>query len=337
MADSLDTDKVSASYRTKSVRLDERQLLISNFLGTSQAEDLMKPPNCKGFGRIRHFRRDTDPSWVPNPLPIDPASKALGLKPGEQLHAQVFQNAACNWRCWYCFVPFNMLDASTERASWVTAGELVDLYLAEDERPPMIDLTGGQPDLVPEWVPWTMQALRERGLEGKVFLWSDDNLSIDYFWSVLSDADRDLVATFKGYGRVGCFKGFDDASFAFNTKAAPDLFDRQFELMRRYLGTGIDIYAYATFTTQTAVGIEDAMKRFVDRLQKIHPNLPLRTVPLKIGAFGVVKKRLAQNDERYEAVEHQKRAIDAWKTELGERFSSAQLSMPITEVDLRPA
>lgn len=335
MADWLDTDKVSASYRARSVQLDEGRLLVSNFLGTAQAEDLTKPPNCKGFGRIRHFRRDADPTWVPNPLPIDPASKALGLAGGELLHAQVFQNAACNWRCWYCFVPFNMLDASPERAAWVTAGDLVDLYLAEEDRPAMIDLTGGQPELVPEWVPWTMRALRDRGLEGKVYLWSDDNLSIDYFWSVLSERERELVATFKGYGRVGCFKGFDAASFAFNTKAAPDLFDRQFELMRRYLETGIDLYAYATFTAALADGIEEAMKRFVDRLQSLHPNLPLRTVPLKIGTFGVVKKRLALGDERYVAVEHQKRAIDAWRREIDFRFSSADRARSIAEIAMR--
>lgn len=337
MAESLDTDKVSASFRAKSVRLDEKKLLISNFLDTGQAEDLTKPPNCKGFGRVRHFRREADPAWVPNPLPIDPASRALGLRAGELLHAQVFQNAACNWRCWYCFVPFNMLDASTERASWLTAGELVDLYLAEEERPAMIDLTGGQPELVPEWVPWTMSALRDRDMEGKVYLWSDDNLSIDYFWSVLSEQERELVATFKGYGRVGCFKGFDAASFAFNTKAAPDLFDRQFDLMRRYLATGIDLYAYTTFTAPTADGIEDAMARFVDRLQEIHPNLPLRTVPLKVGAFKVVRNRLSlltHDADFYAAIEHQKRAIDAWKKELDARFSSDNRALAITDVPL---
>ncbi len=337
MADWLDTDKVSESYRAKSLRLDERKILVSNFSGTAQAEDLTKPPNCNGFGRVRHFRRDADPTWVPNPLPIDPASKALGLEPGTLLHAQVFQNAACNWRCWYCFVPFNMLDASTERAAWLTADELVELYLAEADRPPMIDLTGGQPELVPEWVVWTMKAFRDRGLEGKVFLWSDDNLSIDYFWTKLSDDERDLVASFRGYGRVGCFKGFDEASFSFNTKAAPELFERQFELMKRYAETSIDLYAYTTFTTMVADDIEDAMKRFVDKLQAIDPNLPLRTVPLKVGAFGVVKKRLSQNDDRYAAVEHQKQAIDAWRRELEARFTSAERSLSIADVPLRSA
>lgn len=334
MAETIDTDKFSAVMRQKSIDVSARRLLISRFLDSEQAKDLTVPPNCNGFGRVRHFFRAKDAEWVPNPLPIDPASRALGRAPGELLKAQVFQNASCNWRCWYCFVPFEMLDAREDRGAWLTAAELVDFYLAEQERPPMIDLTGGQPELVPEWVPWTMQALRERGQEGKVFLWSDDNLSIDYFWTVLTEAERELVAGFKGYGRVGCFKGFDAASFAFNTKAAPDLFARQFELMQRYLATGIDLYAYATFTTLVADGIEDEMKRFVDRLQDVHPNLPLRTVPLKVGAFGVVKNRLAQNDQRYVAVEHQKRAIEAWKRELDDRFSSGTRERPITDISL---
>ena len=77
------------------------------------------------------------------------------------------------------------------------------------------------------------------------------------------------------------------------------------------------------------------MKRFVDRLQALHPNLPLRTVPLKIGAFGVVKKRLDVNDERYAAVEHQKRAIEAWKRELETRFSSTKRAMSIVDVEMR--
>lgn len=338
MAEWLDTDKLSHSYRAKCVRLDEKKVLISNFSGTTQADDLTVPPNCRGFGRVRHFRRQADPNWVPNPLPIDPASKALGCTGGQLLHAQVFQNAACNWRCWYCFVPFNMLTASEQRASWLTADELVELYLAEVDRPPMIDLTGGQPELVPEWVVWTMRSLRERGLEETVYLWSDDNLSTDYFWTQLTEDERELVATFRGYGRVACFKGFDEASFAFNTKAAPELFSRQFSLMKRYLGCGIDIYAYATFTTMVADGIDDAMKRFVDALQELHPNLPLRTVPLQVGAFGVVKKRLTVNDERYAAIEHQKPAIEAWRKELESRFSTAHRSLSIADVQVtRPA
>ncbi len=334
MANFIDTDNYSAILRDKCVNLAEQRILVSRLAGSEQANDLTVPPNCGGLGRIRHFSRHADPEWVPDPLHIDTASRALNLLPGEVLRAQVFQNAACNWRCWYCFVPFELLRASEKRSTWVTAGDLLDLYLAVSDRPPMLDLTGGQPDLVPEWVPWTMQLLRERELEGIVYLWSDDNLSTDYFWTQLSEKDRELVATFRGYGRVGCFKGFDALSFSFNTKASPDLFNRQFELMRRFVRAGIDIYAYATFTTPTPNGIEDSMKRFVDRLQDIAPNLPLRTIPLKIFPFRVVENRLSVNSPHLVAIEHQKVAIAAWRQELETRFSSELRGLSVVDVPL---
>src|SRR5690606_36319878 len=127
-----------------------------------------------------HFRREASPGWPPNPLPIDPASKILGITAADLLRAQVFQNASCNWRCWYCFVPFSLLGANEALSGWLSASELIDLYLNESSRPRVIDLSGGQPELVPEWVPWMMRELTDRGLEREVYLWSDDNLSNDY-------------------------------------------------------------------------------------------------------------------------------------------------------------
>jgi uncharacterized Fe-S cluster-containing radical SAM superfamily protein len=336
----IPTDKFSASLREKGIDLERKAILISRFTDSEQEKDLTVPPNCGGFGRVRHFRRKASTTgWPQNPLPIDPACRALGIEASDLFRAQVFQNAVCNWRCWYCFVPFRMLDGREENGAWLSADQLVDLYVAEsaDARPQMIDLSGGQPDLVPEWVPWMMRALRDRGLEGNVYLWSDDNLSNDYFWQYLSDADRELMATFRGYGRVACFKGFDSDSFSFNTTAAPELFDRQFDLFGRVLKLGLDMYAYTTFTARRSDGIDDAMARFVDRLQALDPNLPLRTVPLEIGIFGVVRERLEKRKLTVlgnNAVDNQRRAIDAWVRELERRFSSELRASSIVDVPL---
>ncbi|WNG32368.1 hypothetical protein F0U61_01165 [Archangium violaceum] len=335
------TDEYSARLRARAIKIPERRLLIAKLSGSEQEQDLKEPPNCDGFGRIRHFHRNrhTD-NWPTNPLPIDPAIRALGLPPSESLNAQVFQNAACNWRCWYCFVPFNMLDAKPESGAWLTPDELVSLYLAEpsDKRARMIDLTGGQPDLVPEWVPWTMESLRERGLEGRVFLWSDDNLSTDYYWRFLDNRQQELVSSFKGYGRVGCFKGFDDESFSFNTQAHPELFQRQFELFERMLKSGVDLYAYTTFTATNVAGIGDKVARFVDRLQAIDENLPLRTVPLQVHRLKVLDARLDAHQRYHELgkipFEAQQRAIEAWCYELEKRFSSDMRERRITEVPM---
>lgn len=335
----INTERYTAWLRQRAIRPDTRRVLVSRLGGSRQAQDFAKPANCGGLGRLRHFRRaSSTKAWPPNPLPIDPAAKFLGLPAEAEVISQVFQNAACNWRCWYCFVPNELLEAREELAAWMTADELLDLYLAEPAaaRPSVIDLTGGQPDLTPEWVPWMMQAIRRRGLEGQVYLWSDDNLSTDLFWRVLDvDQLRD-VAAFRGYGRVACFKGFDQESFTFNTSAAPGLYSRQFALFDRMRQTGIDLYAYVTLTAPTMTNLSERVRRFVDQLQTVHPNLPLRTVPLNVHPFEVVKQRVS-SVPRLAALgslpfDAQNEAILVWQGELAKRFSPQERALPITEV-----
>jgi len=329
----INTDRFSAQMRRRSVDPERRRVLLADFRGSEQEPDLTEPPNCGGLGRIRHFRRATSAGWPDNPLPIDPAARALGLAQADQQRTQAFQLASCNWRCWYCFVPFDLLNGDESKGRWVSAGEMVDLYCAEHDPPPVIDLTGGQPDLVPEWVVWTMDAIVERELEDQCYLWSDDNLSNDYLWRLLSDAERERLATFRNYGRVGCFKGYDEASFAFNTRAESSLFHQQFDLMERLLALGLDLYAYATFTTPDARDAAEAMPRFVDRLQEIHEYLPLRTVPLEIRVFTPVLGRLKPVHET--ALQNQQHAIDAWNREIESRFSASVREVPIWKVSLR--
>jgi len=63
----------------------------------------------------------------------------------------------------------------------MSVGELIDLWSAEGDRANLLDLSGGQPEIVPEWILWTMRELLARNLDKGVYLWSDDNLSTDYF------------------------------------------------------------------------------------------------------------------------------------------------------------
>ncbi len=329
---SIKTDELSERLRDRAVRPQTRQVLVSLIAGSEQEGDLSEPPNCNGYGRVRHFRYETPPPWPKNPLPMVPAAQYLGRPVEEVSNAQVFQNAACNWRCWYCYVPFNLLAANEQHAGWLTAEELVSLYLAEADRPLVIDCSGGQPDLTPEWIPWMMEALANAGAAEEVYLWSDDNLSNDYFWRFLSDEQRQLVGTHRSYGRVCCFKGFNEASFAFNTKAAPDLFARQFDLFARLLDTGMDLYCYATFTTPQGEGIERDMATFLDRLMALHPRLPLRLVPLRIENYGVVQHRVGT--EQQTALALQEQAILAWNAELAARFTTQERQLPIASISL---
>lgn len=334
MSGVIDTSAFSQAMRKRGVDVENRTLRVSNFQGSKQEEDFTEPANCGGLGRVRHFKRRTAGGWPENPLPIDPAARALGLEAASGINAQLFQNAVCNWRCWYCFVDFDLLSGSTERSQSVSAAELVELFRSEDDPPPMIDLSGGQPDLVPEWAPWMLEALRARGLKEEVYLWSDDNLSNDYFWRFLSATDRALLNDNPMYGKVCCFKGFDRHSFAFNTAARPEDFDRQFDLMSRLLSdTSIDLYAYTTFTSDNPAGLEETMVTFVDRMQELDPNLPLRTVPLEVSVFSPVAPRMT--DARRRALEIQVDAVTIWTRELEKRFTAEERGRKICDVELR--
>jgi uncharacterized Fe-S cluster-containing radical SAM superfamily protein len=330
----IETEKLSAQLRRRGILLDEKKILITKFVGSKQETDFTIPANCRGFGRIHHFKRHQHASWPDNPLPIDPAAKALNLGNIHEIEAQVFQNAICSWRCWYCFVDFNLLSANHDFAEFKTMDELLDLYVSENNPPRLIDLSGGQPDLVPEWSLWFIQAAKNRGFLDKLYLWSDDNLSNDYLWRYLRPDQIASLAHCSKYGRVGCFKGFDDQSFSFNTKASPDLFTQQFVLMRRLVAAGFDVYGYVTLTAADGSYLHRKMVNFVDRLQEIiHPLFPLRTVPLRIISFTPTRDRIGQEQSR--ALDIQEQAILAWSEELRRRFSTSELAKQITEHRIR--
>lgn len=319
--------------RQRLVQADGRRVLLSRLEGSDQEADLTLPPNCGGLGRIRHFRRSTATGWVENPLPIDPAARALGLKPTELVRAQVFQIAACAWRCWYCYVPFDLLAGDEARSEWISVDEMVARHATQADPPRILDLSGGSPDLAPEWIPWTMDALRAAGLEETTYLWSDDNLSTDYFFDELTLEDRQSVAAYRNYGRVCCFKGFDAGSFAFNTAASADAFGDQFVRFSRYLDAGLDLYAYVTLTGPSLDGVVEGIEMLIDRLQSISSALPLRTVPLRIEPFGPLLARRQRRDVET-ALQVQEAAAAAWTSSLRRRFDNDALAMNVVDVVL---
>jgi uncharacterized Fe-S cluster-containing radical SAM superfamily protein len=329
----IDTVRFAERLRALAIDVEGRRVLISRLAGSAQEIDLTLPANCNGYGRVRHFRLATAEGWPANPLPIVPACRALGIAPTPGLMtALVFQNAACAWRCWYCFVPEEILKADPQRSAWFTAEGLVALYREIPEAPRIIDLSGGSPDLVPEWTPWMMAALRAAGLDSMTYLWTDDNLSTTYLFDKLGPAETEMIRSYRNYGRVSCFKGYDPRSFAFNTHAAEADYDAQFAIMGRLLGLGIDLYGYVTLTSPHQDGVTAGITDFVDRLQDLDPNLPLRVVPLQIRVFSPMKDRMTTERERSLAV--QEEAIAAWTTELERRFDPALRGVDIDRVPL---
>ena len=332
----IDTTRFAELLRARAIDVRGRRVLVSRLTGSGQEVDLTLPANCNGYGRTRHFRLATAEGWPPNPLPIVPACKALAITPVPDLMtALVFQNAACAWRCWYCFVPEELLNADLQRSAWFTADELVALYRDIPEAPRIIDLSGGSPDLVPEWTPWIMRALRDAGLDKSTYLWTDDNLSTTYLFDALTSSDLGLLCSYPNYGRVCCIKGFDSRSFAFNTRAAPADYDRQFAILSRVIALGIDVYGYVTLTSPYQDGVANGVRNLVDRLQEIEPNFPLRVVPLRIQVFTPVGHRLSKDNNRERSLIIQEEAIAAWNAEIEHRFDASFRATSVCDVPVR--
>lgn len=323
---------MSEKLRNRIINTKEKKLLIARIKDSLQEKDLSNPPNCNGYGRIRHFKRKSSDGWATDPLPIDPACKALALSKADIILAQVFQIAGCNWRCWYCFVPDELISADKNHALWMSPSDMIELYLIESKRVPVIDLSGGAPNLTPEWTLWMMQELTARHLQNDVYLWSDDNLSNDFFFKYLTSAEIEFIAAYRNYGHVGCFKGFNPESFTFNTCANRELFSEQFKHMGRLIKSGLDVYAYVTFTTPNNDNIHSDIKKFVDELQELDENLPLRTIPLKIIKFEPVQKRIG--DAYNDAIKYQWLALEAWQLELENRFPLDTRTQNIADIKL---
>jgi len=326
------SEKISLHCRQKVYRPDTGQFLLSRIAGSEQEADLSSPPNCGGYGRIHHFRRKVGTGWMDDPLPIDPACKALGLSYVDMLETQVFQLAVCNLHCWYCFVPNILKCAQTESSRWFTAEEMIDTFLKEKNRTCIIDLSGGNPELTPEWIIQTMKALDRKRLSQTIYLWSDDTLTTNYTFQFLSKEDLNYFKNYRNYGKVCCFKGVDPASFTFNSGLPGNMFYTQFEHFCRYLDLGLDLYGYVTITAEDYSGIEEKVGEFMDKLQTIHPLLPLRVVPLKIFPFSPTNIRTTE--KHTQAIEQQFLAADAWKKQLHSRFSTGQMETRISDINL---
>ena len=309
----LSRSRASAVLRAKCIDLERSRVLVATIAGSGQEADLTVSPSCGGMARTRHFRTKSVPPFPPNPLPLLPASRWLGSACPEVGRARVFQLAACAWRCWYCYVPFDMLAGDPASGRWMHPREMLALHLAEPDAPRILDLSGGSPDLVPEWISWTMDAVEEAGAGATTYLWSDDNLSSDLLLQPEMAGILSRILSFPGHGRAFCLKGYDRASFSFNTGVPGRGFDEQLAILKGYVSVGLNLYGYVTLTSPHP-SPRDGIARLLDRLQRIDETLPGRIVPLRIERFSAMAGRLGA--ERLAAMERQGEAVVAWLSEL---------------------
>ena len=132
---------------------------------------------------------------------------------------------------------------------FVTFNEMAELIAADSRDVVAIDLTGGQPDLIPEWPLELMSELKQTMPNSTTRrIRSEDNLSNDFLWRFLNHRQIGILAESPEYTRVGCFKGFDPDSFSVGSKSDPAGYSRHLEVAARLFSSGFDPYYSTVFT-----------------------------------------------------------------------------------------
>lgn len=319
--------------RCRSMVFNGNEFLITE-VGTSMEEKAKLGVNCDGFGRKRIFKRNKYSDWVDNPLPFAPYSIVMGEKSVDELAVQVFQIAKCNLNCWWCFLPDDYKNCNINHTKWFTVEDLLELFIRDTKGTvKVIDISGGNPELVPEFTLRFMSGLEKYGLAEKIYLWSDDVLTTDFLFTKLSEAQVQYMSKYQRYGKVACFKGIDDESFCYNTCVTVSEHQKQLTMAKKYIDLGFDIYFYVILTMPNMKNINNKISTFIDKLQGIAYYLPLRVVPIKIMKFANNMHRF--NAMREVSIFNQFEVLALWKEEIAKRYTSCEIESDISSLPLK--
>ena len=200
------------------------------------------------------------------------------------------QVGACNLNCFWCFVSDELREGKI--GDYFSVKDVIKMWRSNEEKG-ILRITGGEPFLAPEFLIEIGQELKK--LEEKQrYLWIDTNLLGKNYDSVAKNLS-DLEIPF---GICGCFKGFDEETFKFNTKAPKNLFSKQFInaqtiLNNLYNNGELFFYVPEILENINEKEIEKKINSFYEQLVlKVHKLAPLRVTILKIKEYEANKEKL---------------------------------------------
>ena len=309
------------------------KFLMNKILTNTEKEKRKLNVNCDEFGMIRIFQRNKFNDWNADPIPMDIISSKMKTKKLDKIPVQMFEVAKCNLHCWWCYLPKQLRNITEEYTKWFSVSELFNLFERENNDVKVIYLSGGNPELVPEFVYSFMKELDKRKRSQEIFLWSDDVLTTDFLIEKMSKEQINYMTKYKNYAKICCLKGFDNESFEYNTGMDKKEFDNQIKRLKICIDIGFDVYGYIILVCKDLNDIESKIKKTMDKLQEISYFLPLRIIPIKIEKFSAVIERL--NEEREQSILNQYQVLQIWNNELYNRFTKTELECNIADLKLK--
>lgn len=254
-------------------------------------------------------------------------SAAYNLKRKLQEFTKVFtfQVAGCNYSCNYCYVPRELNAGNKKFGKFLSAKEIVDGFMEirnnSDQPMNVIRISGGECMIVPEIIIDVYSEMMKQDKE--LYLWIDTNLStIEIIKKQKVEMSKILKE--KNAGIVGCFKGTCKKDFSVITGANPEFYKEQFETAKLLIDLGADFYIYIPAYVYNEQEAEEKLEKFLNKLQKINKNLPLRMEMLEVEDFPTAKINfeLAKKEGRAIPQTDQKIVFDLWYNKLLPKYYS---------------
>lgn len=284
--------------------------LFANLLNTKEAIDSYHQINHEGFGRIRNFK------YFSFHIKTDILDRRRFLRLNEagkwcnQFQSQVFQIGVCPLRCRYCFVDKENLDGTNPYSKFLKPIEVLQMFLESWPNVRNLDLSGGSPDLCPEFLFELLTEIERANLKGKMTIWVESNLDINYY-SKLSRNKLEYIVTFPNFHLLCSLKGWDSSSVAYNTRNTTS-FDLQLEGLHFFHQQNFPFSVYLVFIGHKIADNQEVAALY-SQLKRISCELPERCIPLYIKKFHAQGKSGSEFTNTYD---EQKRAANWWDAQI---------------------
>lgn len=261
--------------------------------------------------------------------PAYSAAFALKGKVGDpRNYSKVFavQLSGCTYNCNYCYVPAKINLANKDFGKYFSPEEIVNdfNFIRNEEKINVLRITGGEATtIVPEVILDVYHEIEKN--DNQIYLWIDTNLSTTKYLERFEGDLRSILRK-RNVGVVGCFKGICKEDFSIITGADPRFYSNQSETAKMLIELGADFYLYLPALIYENQ-IEQRIRNFMEGLQQLNKNLPLRTEVLVIKDYPGAKKNMEEKDKHGRPMpkNDQRLFFDVWYNKILPKYYSKDL------------
>lgn len=258
------------------------------------------------------------------------------------------QIALCDFYCWHCYVPDELLRGASNKINYFTPRDFVDRFLAVRADPKkesygsnVLRVSGGEPFLAPDFILGCLEYLQDKGLDKEIFVWSETNLSpflmkggqTSLVETWLEEQGKSLknFAKFKNFVLHPCLHGTNPSNFAQITFAKEEYFNQLIEGLRLLVDLKIDVYPTIGSNTSPSTEITDLFLK----LKEINTKLPLRfaLIPYSFDNYPAIDARLSKS-KRQGVIYGKDAMISQWNALLKENYNVSYAEIPRSKVQL---